>query len=360
MATDQSRTIVLRTSPVTMLFIGALAVLIFSILAMLCLALWVPDATRLDAEAIKHFQRKNPDNSKEWIWRAALLWREIFLGPNHPDVAHNLRSLAIYFRNQGQSDQAELHFKHAVSILESCYTTTTSTSALRELDLANLLDAVSDLAELYIRAGNFEKASSTLKQWKQIAYGKSLHEGSVLRWQRLHRALVRRGSSKYALAPPRGNTSDWYNVIADYRKTIARVHEMTAPEKRHRYALNDFVVTLSDAAHLCMQTGNLAEARKILIAVMQLEKQDPAFFNLATDFEMLAMICEAENNLGQADNCFKKALLIQANDSRYNPACRAATLDNYASLLQKLGRQDESNKLEQQAEGLRKANTNGQ
>jgi tetratricopeptide (TPR) repeat protein len=54
----------------------------------------------------------------ETLYRRALTIRENALGPDHPDVATNLNNLAVLYKNQGQYAQAEPLLMRALAIQE--------------------------------------------------------------------------------------------------------------------------------------------------------------------------------------------------------------------------------------------------
>jgi tetratricopeptide (TPR) repeat protein/CHAT domain-containing protein len=249
----------------------------------------------------------------------ALAVAEKSLGPDHPDVAGSLNSLANAYRAQGRYAEAEALFQRALLIQEK---------ALGQ-DHAEVAFSMANLAQLYIGQGRHAQAEPLLKRALSILE-KSLgpeHPDVAEVLNRLAELHVAR--TQYAQAEPllkRG--------LAIREKALGLDHQ-------------DVATTLGNLAELHRAQGQyvLAESlyqRALAISEKTLGLGHP---NVATILNNLAQLYVSQGQYAQAEPMLKRALAIREKAFGPDHLDMAATLVVLALLYQGQGKYEQAEPL---------------
>lgn len=187
----------------------------------------------------------------EPILRRALTMREKVLGPNHPDTASSVRSLAVLLSDLGKSADAEALFRRALQMREA-------TLGPEHPDVADSLD---DLANWLLRAGRPNEALLPLHRALQISQTAG---DPQLRWNVL-------GSLMRAYRQTQPDLAIFFGKLAI--SAIQRVRQPMAaldPQADDRFKAT-VRANYQELADLLIERGRLPEAQQVLTMLKEQE-----------------------------------------------------------------------------------------
>jgi tetratricopeptide (TPR) repeat protein len=262
----------------------------------------------------------------EPLYQRTLAIREKVLGPDHPAVATSLNGLARLYNTQGQYAKAEPLYQRALAIREKVL-------GPEHLDVATSLN---NLALLYANIGQYAKAEPIFERALAIrekALGSDHSNVATI----LHNlGLLYRDQGQYTKAE-----SLFERALTIREKTLGPDHP-------------DLATSLSDAATLYYFQGQYAKVEPLLdrsLAIREkvLGSEHP---DVAASLNGLAMLYANIGQYAKAEPLYQRALAIweKALGPEHPPA---TCLENYALLLQTMGRSEEAGQLEARGRAIR-------
>jgi tetratricopeptide (TPR) repeat protein len=251
------------------------------------------------------------------LLRDALTTREKAFGPEHPETADSLSSLAMLLRDGGDLSGARPLFERAFAIREKVLGPEHPHTATSLKNLVNLLGDQGDLAG----ARPFlERTLAGAPEHPDMAT--SLHSLALL--------LMEQGD----LA---GARPFFERALAIREKVLGRDHPDTASSLNH-------------LATLLRDQHDLAEARPLLDRVLTITESvlGPDHPNTATSLTNLAHLLQANDNLAGAELLFERALAINEKVGSDRPDM-ATDLSDLACVLNRTDHVEEAEPVFQRA-----------
>jgi len=279
----------------------------------------------------------------------ALAIVEKVFGPDHPEVAMGLNSLAELYRELGEYNKAKPLYERAIAIfglhnprvastlnnLASLYKNTGNyekaealyTSALKITQKvygpAHPLVAIvlNNLAALYHASGNYEKAETLFKRSLDIR----------------EKAL---GQDHVDVASSLNNLAALYKDLGDYRKALLlNKRSLSILEKNFEEERLEFAVILTNIAYFYKFIGDYAKAESIYTRVLsnfekKIGMEHPLVASVLND---LAALYRDSGNYEKAETLFKRSLDIQEKVLGPDHVDVAVTLNSMATLYKDLG-----------------------
>jgi serine/threonine protein kinase/tetratricopeptide (TPR) repeat protein/DNA-binding CsgD family transcriptional regulator len=317
-----------------------------------------PDtATTLDSLALTyHYQGKY--SQAEPLYEQALAIREQSLGPEHPDIATTLYNLTWLYQNRGQYSQTEPLLKRALTICEHTLGAEHPSTA----------DILSDLGIIYTYQGQYKQAEPFFQRALAIydhAYGQEhpdtasalqnlawlyQHQGHYQRAEAFHqRALIIR---EHILEPDHPDTvkslnhmGRLYYLQGKYtqaepllKRTLSSRERTLGPEH------SDLAITLNDLASLYRDRGQYEQAellyrRALAIREQALGSRSP---DTATSLHHLASLYSLQGQYEQAELLYRQALTIREQALGQEHPDTATTLTQLARLYADRGQYEQA------------------
>jgi len=251
----------------------------------------------------------------EPLMRRALAIAETSFGSDHPAVAPHLNNLAELLLATNRLAEAEPLMRRALTIDEASFGPSHPEVATDLNNLAQLLQHTSRLAEaepLMRRALSINEAS----------FGPD-HPTVAIRLNNLAELL--RDTGRLAEAEPL-----YRRALAILEASFGPVHPTVA-------------ISLNNLAQLLRHTNRLAEPEPLYRRALAIHEASfgPGHPDVAIGLNNLALLLQATNRLAEAEPLMRRHLAIFIDFGRttghQHPHCDAA-LQNYASLLEEMGR----------------------
>jgi eukaryotic-like serine/threonine-protein kinase len=232
--------------------------------------------------------------------------REVWLGPEHPDVAEACDRLGDVYRKQGRYAAAEPLLKRAVAIREK-----------RLPPNAPLIaDSLTKLGNLYESMGRLNEAQPVLDRALAIREQNKGDEAGLART--LHSvAILLARRAKFAEAEPH------FRRTLDIReRTMGRDHP-------------DVATTCTNLANVCMLQKRFAEAEPLYARALEIRRRalGPRHASVAETLEGLGNLYLEENRLDAAEPLFREALSIYQQAYGATHRNVGVALDNRGKIL---------------------------
>lgn len=364
---------------------------------------------RLSDEAGKLYNQRKLVQA-EAAAQQALVVAESTLGPEHPNVAASLNSLARLHKSLGRHAQAEQHYRRALAIYEKAlgpehpYVATTLNNLaqlyddkgqyaqaealyLRSLSIREkvlgpehpaVAGSLSNLGLLYETKGQYAQAEALYRRALDI-YEKTrppddLDVAVVLgNLAKLHHAqgqyrqaepLFKRSTAIFQTARPEhptvatslNNLAAFYNDQGKYpqaellyKQSLAIYEKALGPESP------DVALSLHNLAVLYDAQGQFAQAEPLYQrAVTVYEKAlGPGHPDLAGSLNGLAVLYKSQEQYAQAEPLYRRALAIYENTFGSEHPAVARCLNNLAVLYQAQGRYEQAEPLYRRSQAIR-------
>src|SRR6266511_363300 len=210
--------------------------------------------------------------------------RERLLGPDHPDVATAINSLAILHRQKGQYAKAEQLCRRSLAIRES---------ALGP-DHPHVADSLNNLASIYYNQGDFPKADLLFRRALMIRE-KALGPSHLDVAQSLSNLIVLyRDTGEYAKAAPLS------------QRALAIFEERLGPEHL------DVAQALNNTASLYWSRGDYAEAEPLFRRALAIREKTlgPEHPDVASSLNGLGTLYHNRGECAKAEPFYQRALAI--------------------------------------------------
>ena len=257
-------------------------------------------------------------SESEPLMRRALEISEQSYGPDHPHVAVALNNLALVLRARARLSEAEPLFRRAMEIYEQSYGPGHPEVATVLSNLATLLRDTNRLSEA---EPLFRKALEIDEQ----SYGPD-HPLVAISLNNL--AVLLKEKNRLSEAEPL------------YRRALEIDEQSHGPDHPK------VAISLNNLATLLHSTNRLSEAEPLMRRALEILEQSyqPYHPKVATSLNNLAMLLLATNRLSEAEPLMRRMVEIFIKFTRAtghpHPNLQAA-VDNYAGLLQAMGRSHE-------------------
>jgi tetratricopeptide (TPR) repeat protein/transcriptional regulator with XRE-family HTH domain len=257
------------------------------------------------------YRQQGKYEQAEPLYERALQIREQALGPLHPDVAASLNNLAFVYRERGKYEQAEPLYERALQIREQ---------ALGPLH-PNVAFSLNGLAILYRDIGKIDRAELFFRQSVQI----------------LEQAL---GPDHPDVARPLNNLADLYREQGKYEqaeplaeRAVNLFEQALGPE--HPLAS----MALSTLAELYREQGRYELAQPIYQRVLRLLEQTLGADHpqMAYPLEGLANLLREQGEYAEAASRYKRALSVREQHLGQHHPETAQTVHELAILHQHQG-----------------------
>jgi tetratricopeptide (TPR) repeat protein len=247
----------------------------------------------------------------------ALAIHEQILGPEHPEMARSLRSLALLFRDQGDYAGARPLVERALTISEKVHGPEHPETANCLIDLACLLRAQGD----YKGAQPLAERSLAIRQKtngpEHVSTAISLRILALLMWEQ--------GGNLAKVQPLLERT------LAIFEKTLGAEHPFTA-------------FLLADLGALLRDLGDYAGARPLAERALAIQEKvrGPEHLDTAKLLKNLASLLQAQGDLPGALPLLERALAINEKVLDLSHCWTKDSARVTAELLEALGRRDEA------------------
>jgi tetratricopeptide (TPR) repeat protein len=256
----------------------------------------------------------------------ALALRQQVLGSQHPDVATSMDSLASLYNRQGKYELAEELYTQALTIRQ----------AMLDPQHPDIATNLNNLAIFYGRRGKYEQAEPLAEQAVKIdeqvlgqEHFNFLSDLDTLAW-------IYQERGRYAEAE-----ALYQRIFSVFNNQLDAEHPQ-------------LVVYGNDWARLYFLQGKYAEAEATARRALTLGEKvlGPNHQRVETSVNILADIYKAQGRYVEAEEFYQRAIGIDEKIPAPNDI-RAVTLENYADLLQMMGRIEEAEALRQRATLMR-------
>jgi CHAT domain-containing protein/Tfp pilus assembly protein PilF len=257
-----------------------------------------------------------------------LVIREGVLGPNHPDVAVTLNSLAVLYKDTSDFARAESLFRRSLSIDEKVF----------GKDHPNLAITYGNLATLYFDTGDYGQSELLMKKALE------LREKSFTR-------------NHPDVALSLHNLARIYQAKGDYARAEQLTQEALEIYRKVRSAEHpDIARSLGALAELYRVRGDFTHAEPLyqqaLVIYQKLGSRGE--FSAATIKSDLATLYQDLSSYEKAEQLYSEALLTYENALGKEHPSVAQVLNNLAEVYDSKGEYDRAEELHRRAQAIRK------
>ncbi len=254
--------------------------------------------------------------------------RKEVLGPDHPDVAVTLNSLALLYQNTSDYSQAESLFRRSLSIDEKVF----------GKDHPNLAIVYGNLATLYYDIGDYDQSEGFMKkalELREKAFGK-VHPDVALTLHNLARLFQAKGDDVRA---------------EQFCRQALEIYKKVRPPDHP-----DIARSLDTLAELYRARGDFAHAEPLYQESLAIYEKWGAKgeFWAAHVMSNFANLYQELNNYEKAENLYLRALKAYTNSLGSEHPFVAQVMNNLAHLYKEKGESDRAENLYQQSLGIRK------
>lgn len=284
-------------------------------------------ASRLLAMTGSYLRERCFYSQAEPLLQQALAIRQQILGPEHPDTAQSLNSLALLYQEQGKYAEAEILHQQALTIW---------TQTLEPTDLT-LVDGLENLATLYFLQGKYDQDIEILQRVLAIreqVLG-PLHASVAFTLNSI--ASVFTDQDNYTLAEQYGKRS-----LAIIEQTIGLEHPETAP-------------VFNNLAVLYTEMGKYEQAEQWHRKALAIREQalGPDHHLVSLSLSNLGYTCYMQGKYIQAEPLYLRALAIDERNFGSEHPDVAITLDNLGALYREQGKYEQSQTIHLRALAIR-------
>jgi tetratricopeptide (TPR) repeat protein len=315
-------------------------------------------ATDLNSLALL-LQATNRLAEAEPLMRSALAIDEKRLGPDHPNVATDLNSLGLLLQATNRFAEAEPLMRRALAIDEKSFGPDHPNVATDLTSLASLLQTTNRLAEaepLMRRALAIDKKSLG-PDHPYVALALN-NLASLLVWtNRLVEAeqVIRQALAidERAYGPEHPRVAIRLNNLAQILKATNRLAE-AEPLMRRALAIDEMsygpqhpkvASDLNNLALLLKAIGRFAQAEALMRRALAIDEKSlgPQNLNVAIDANNLALLLQETDRLAEAEPLMRHALAIMlalSAETGHEQTQQKAALENYRQLLLAKGKSE--------------------
>jgi tetratricopeptide (TPR) repeat protein len=271
------------------------------------------------------------------------------LGPEHPAVASQLKSLAMAYHLQGKYSQAEPLLKRALAIFEKSRH-------------AGLVDVLSMLAQLYLAQGNYSEVETLYLRVLSTSEKSPGPDSQQVALYLTSLAELYRMQGEYTRAEPLLNRSlailekkmRGDVAVTDYGN-IRRGMTQKDRERVLKNLRTLVVRTLSELGDLFRVQGKYGEAEPIVKRSLAIYEKDwgPEHLQVTGSLERLAQLYHAQRKYKEAEALYMRAVAIEEKALGREHLGVATTLHNLAALYRDQGRYGQSESLFRRALAIR-------
>ena len=295
----------------------------------------------------------------------ALAIREGVLGPDHPDLALTINSLAILYQNVGDYARAESLYRRSLSIDRSVFGE----------DHPNLAIAYGNLATLYFHLGDYRQSEELLKKslaLREKAFGGE-HSDVALTLHNLAKLyqykgdyagaelLCQRAPEIYKKVLPAdhpdvarslGALAELYRVRGDFTHAEPLYHQALAIYQKLGSQADFWAATeTTNLATLYQELRNYEKAEQLYLRALAtyenaLGKEHP---DVAQVLNNLAVVYSSKGEHSRAEQLYQRALAIRKKLYGTESAVYAESLHNLAHLYWETGDYARAKPLSEQA-----------
>jgi CHAT domain-containing protein/Tfp pilus assembly protein PilF len=240
-----------------------------------------------------------------------LAWTEQHLGPDHPDTATSLNSLAVLYSSQGAYTKAEPLYLRALAIRQKAL----------GADHPDTAQSLNNLAAHYFSQGAYAKAELLLLRTLAIN----------------ERA---RGPDHPDTATSLNNLAVLYESQGAYAKAEPlSIRALAINEKERGPHHPDTAASLNNLAALYRSQGAYAKAEPLYLRALAIREKvlGPDHPDIATTLNNLAALYDSQGAYAKAEPLYLRALVINEKGLGPNHPHVAASLTNLAALYDRQG-----------------------
>ncbi len=281
----------------------------------------IVEGYRLGEEAGEKYSRGEYSGAALATEKQLETW-ERFLGPEHPDVATSLNSLAVFYKTQARYAEAEPLYQRSLAIFEKAL-------GPEHPDVATI---VSNLALLYEAQGRLAEAEPLCRRSLAILEKTLGPEHPEVATSLNYLALLYQTQGRYAEAEPL------------YQRSLAIREKALGPDP-------DVATSLNNLAALYQTVGRYAGAELLYQRSLAIQEKalGPEHPEVATIVSNLALLYEAQGRYAEAEPLHQRSLAIREKTLGPEHAEVAASLNNLAGLYETQGRYAEAEPLYQRS-----------
>src|SRR5580700_6470668 len=276
-------------------------------------------AGHLAYRCAEYVWRRGAYSAAELLLKRALAIHEKTLGPDHPDVARSINSLAGVYYVQGHYEEAERLYRRALEVREKTLGP----------DHPDVSESLNDLGLLYRNQGRYDEAQSPLARALAIcerALGPD-HPNVAVCLDNL--GIVHRDQGRF-------NETETLNARA-----VAILEKALGPHHPH------VAYGLSNLGYVYGQQGRFDEAealntRALAIREKALGVEHP---DVAISLNNLAVVYDRLGRFAEAEALYARALAIRENTFGPDHAEVAATLKHLGDSYEAQGRYEDAGPL---------------
>jgi class 3 adenylate cyclase/tetratricopeptide (TPR) repeat protein len=276
-------------------------------------------AGHLAYRCAEYVWRRGAYSAAELLLKRALAIHEKTLGPDHPDVARSINSLAGVYYVQGHYEEAERLYRRALEVREKTLGP----------DHPDVSESLNDLGLLYRNQGRYDEAQSLLARALAIcerALGPD-HPNVAVCLDNL--GIVNRDQGRF-------NETETLNARA-----VAILEKALGPHHPH------VAYGLSNLGYVYGQQGRFDEAealntRALAIREKALGVEHP---DVAISLNNLAVVYDRLGRFAEAEALYARALAIRENTFGPDHAEVAATLKHLGDSYEAQGRYEDAGPL---------------
>jgi tetratricopeptide (TPR) repeat protein len=350
------------------IFCVSLLSMIALLLFLIFLSFYGPNANQLDTIAQELSQQDRTNWKQELFLKLALAWREVFLGPDHLELAHGLRALAEFYQQQGKLDLAEQALKQALSIHESQFSKAHMLSDRQNTANVDYLETLTALITLYLQQERYKDAAPLLTSQCDLMKNATRTPVEYIQLYKQQINLVARHVDPATIPQGRTyfHTKIWNVSLGKAVNTWQRLKQMS-PEYLHIKALRDLIKSNELNTWYYCQLENYDAAVTSMKEAMKLSYKEHMqctgeFERLLCDgydlhFFELAGIYASKGDFQNAESCYKSFLDLNKT-SDHSDSSRSVrillALRDFADLESLVGKNDQAAILNKQAANLSK------
>jgi len=333
------------------------------------LGLHHPDVAKTLNNLALLYRSKGEYSTAEQLYKKALSIQEQILGPDHPDVAQTLNNMARLYRAQGEYVEAEPLYRKALAMREKVF----------GHNHPHVAQSFYSLMKLYHSQGNYFQAeefgkealkiqeqhlgsnhpdiASTLGMLARIYQGQGKQVEAETLYQRA--VTIREstlGSDHPHMALLFNSLAEIYQAQGKYSE--ARMLITRSIEIRERSLGRDhpyMAYSIGNLAENSFLLGDYVQAEKLYKEALTNREQNlgPDHPRTASAYHSLAKFYVALNRYAEAEPLYQKALAIREQALEPGHPAIAATLEHYAILLHKTGKENQACVFEGRAQAIR-------
>jgi tetratricopeptide (TPR) repeat protein len=253
---------------------------------------------------------------------------------SHPARAGKLLiTQCLAFRNIGRWEDALIAAKESVDLIQH---STSMKDAL--VDLSYLTTALNNLGVLYYGLAMYDEALSTMQRSLALRLKTSTEPAHIASAQ----------SNVGLILSRNGKLEEADKVLLEAR---VNCDKSKLPEKPVKHHLDN------NTAYVWLKQGRLDEAQKLLEeigpSVQELGHKKGGQATQEEYFRLLGMLYAARGDFEKSEGYFKQSLDKIHEDRPCNARSLSETLEEYAAMLQKAGRSEESHQMMTEAQSVR-------